>query len=103
MKIRVWLSYDLGVQGDYESLYSWLDGQKALECGDSIATFLWEDGENIKESIKKSLEARVEFKKNDRVYLIFKTEDTNNGSFIIGKRKSSRWDGYSSEFTEDDV
>ena len=77
MKIRVWLSYDLGIKGDYESLYSWLDKQKALECGDSIATFFWEDVENIK-------------------------EDNNTGSFIVGKRKAAPWDGYSSEFTEDD-
>ena len=102
MKIRVWLSYDLGVKGDYESLYSWLDEHEALECGDSIATFSWEDVENIKEDIKKSLEASVEFKKTDRVYLIFKKEDNYTGSFIIGKRKPAPWDGYSSEFTEDD-
>ncbi|MHB9292468.1 hypothetical protein Holit_01566 [Hollandina sp. SP2] len=39
MSTRVWLSYDLGIKGDYANLYIWLDEHKALECGDSIATF----------------------------------------------------------------
>jgi hypothetical protein len=36
---RYWLSFDLGLQGDYDSLYAWLDKQGAQECGDSVATF----------------------------------------------------------------
>lgn len=35
---RVWISYDLGVQADYDGLYQWLDEHKARECGDSVAT-----------------------------------------------------------------
>lgn len=27
----IWISYDLGVQGDYEGLYGWLDTHKARE------------------------------------------------------------------------
>ncbi|SFE71116.1 hypothetical protein [Thermoflexibacter ruber] len=38
-KKRVWISYDLGVIGDYESLYQWFDEQGAKECGLNIATF----------------------------------------------------------------
>ena len=30
----IWLSYDLGVDGDYENLYAWLDHKEAKECGD---------------------------------------------------------------------
>jgi hypothetical protein len=101
--VRVWLSYDLGVKGDYTNLYLWLDEHKALECGDSIATFSWDNNDDIKEGIKESLKSNIEFKKNDRVYLIFKKEAGNyTGSFIIGKRKPSPWKGCSSEFTEDD-
>jgi hypothetical protein len=37
---RYWLSFDLGVRGDYEALYEWLDALDAKECGDSVATFL---------------------------------------------------------------
>jgi hypothetical protein len=105
MGIRVWLSYDLGVRGDYESLYFWLDEHKALECGDSIATFFWESGnaENIKLEIQESLQNEINFKKTDRVYLVFQKENSNyTGSFIVGKRKSNPWEGYSRESTADD-
>ena len=31
----VWISYDLGIRGDYEGLYAWLDSHRAKECGDA--------------------------------------------------------------------
>ena len=31
----IWISYDLGVRGDYEGLYAWLDSHGAKECGDT--------------------------------------------------------------------
>jgi hypothetical protein len=31
---RYWISFDLGLQGDYEPLYEWLDRHEALECGE---------------------------------------------------------------------
>ena len=103
MGIRVWITFDLGVRGDYDGLYKWLDEQKALECVDSTATFFWDYSENMKTEIKESLQNSVEFKKTDRIYLIFQKPDNGyTGSFIIGKRKASRWEGYSVESTEDD-
>jgi hypothetical protein len=103
IKIRVWLSYDLGVRGDYTGIYKWLDEQQAVECGDSIATFLFDDNGDIKTAIKESLQEAVDFGKNDRVYLIFKNQRGNYiGSFIIGNRKSSPWEGYALVLTEDD-
>ena len=36
-KARFWLSYDLGINGDYDGLYRWLDRQGAKECGSSMA------------------------------------------------------------------
>jgi hypothetical protein len=42
MKQRIWLSFDLGIKGDYQSLYKWLDARKARECGDSVAYFTFE-------------------------------------------------------------
>jgi len=108
--MRVWLSYDLGVRGEYDSFYYWLDEHNALECGDSIATFLWDYNEefddisNLKKEIKESLQCDIKFKKTDRVYLIFQNERGHStGSFIIGKRKSSPWEGYSNVSSEDDV
>ena len=38
-KRRYWLSFDLGLQGQYDELYAWLDRLGARECGDAVATF----------------------------------------------------------------
>lgn len=37
VKSAIWLSYDLGVNGDYEGMYAWLDNHGAKECGGSVA------------------------------------------------------------------
>ena len=39
MESIVWMSYNLGVTGDYEGLYAWLDEHNAKECGNSVAWF----------------------------------------------------------------
>lgn len=44
-----------GVSGDYDGLYFWLDEYEVLECGDSIATFLWESAGDIKTEIPVEL------------------------------------------------
>ena len=36
-----WLSYDLGVGGDYDGLYAWLDDHNAKPCGQSVAFFAY--------------------------------------------------------------
>jgi hypothetical protein len=38
----VWMSFDLGVKGDYEGLYRWLDARQARACGDSVALFFFD-------------------------------------------------------------
>ena len=30
--MRIWLSFDLGISGDYEGMYAWLDDKNAQEC-----------------------------------------------------------------------
>lgn len=105
MKCRVWLSYDLGVKGDYENMYYWLDQREAKECGDSMATFLFQYSElnNIKSEVRSSLEEVVNFSRKDRVYLIYRNPDnTYSGNFIIGTRKSSPWEGASKTSSSDD-
>lgn len=37
--MRIWLSFDLGVSGDYEGMYAWLDDKRAKECGSSVASY----------------------------------------------------------------
>ena len=42
MHTVMWMSYDLGVKGDYEGLYAWLDDHDAKECGNSVAFLRYE-------------------------------------------------------------
>ena len=105
MKKAVWLSYDLGVRGDYTSLYEWLDNLNAKECGDSIAFFKYEvdSGEVLKNKIKKDLSNNVTLEKRDRIYIMYlDSKKKMKGSFIIGRRKSSPWEGYGSKRVEID-
>ena len=56
MEKAIWLSYDLGIQGDYESLYQWLDSQGAIERGDSVAFFkINSDGSPIPRPVKETV------------------------------------------------
>jgi len=101
----IWLCYDLGVKGDYSSLYSWLDNHNAVECGDSLASLEYEvsDEETLPGIVKNDLESNVTFGKSDRVYLVWKNKQgVNKGRFIIGKRKASPWQGYGASEVEDD-
>lgn len=101
MKKNVWMSYDLGVQGDYDHMYAWLDNHEALECGDSIAYFEYEIPYDMNDSdflkaIKNDLENTISFNPGNRVYVIryVPEENTYYGKFIIGRRKASPWEGY---------
>lgn len=84
-KKRYWLSFDLGLRGNYEELYIWLDNMKALECGENIATFVTD------KSVKQINEELAKFlKKSVRIYIIAKS----GGKFILGRRKRPSWAGY---------
>ena len=60
MKGTIWLSYDLGVSGDYEGIYAWLENHDAKECGSSVA-FLksYEFEGDLLESLKADIEEAV--------------------------------------------
>lgn len=96
MKVAVWLSYDLGVKGDYEGLYAWLDENHAKECGDSVAFFSYEYSESFLEDISKNLHNSMNLTKNTRIYIIYRNPKTKkvNGRFILGRRKAPPWVGY---------
>ncbi|MGC8552544.1 MAG: hypothetical protein ACP5O7_06710 [Phycisphaerae bacterium] len=108
MANRVWISYDLGVDGDYEGIYRWLDNQEAVECGDSCASLLWDKkhAANVEHSIVQDLKQSVKLRARDRIYLICKDPKKGYmGKFIFGKRKKSApWIGYatSGEHTVDE-
>jgi len=96
-KKGIWISYDLGLKGDYTGLYTWLDTLQAKECGDSFAFFQMEDNGDLKQIIKKEIENNVNINKSDRIYIIYLNEKTGKttGSFICGGRKRAPWEGYS--------
>lgn len=105
MKKKIWMTYDLGVGGDYSGLYEWLDDHNAKECGDSNAFVEIECPNNIDSDdklssfIKEDLGEKVKIMPSNRIYVIWKTLDQERqgnmtGRFIYGKRKANPWEGY---------
>ena len=86
--MRYWLSFDLGLHGDYDVLYGWLDKQGALECGDSMGTFR---SEKSRDQLTKELKSLLDEKKNPRIYIV----SMKSGKFVLGRRKvRAPWTGY---------
>ena len=95
MKHFVWISFDLGIKGDYEGLYTWLDTHGAKECGDSLACFWYQHRGDLMENIKDDLKASVELdEKKNRIYVIRLVEGKMKGKFIFGRRRSAPWAGH---------
>lgn len=98
----IWLSFDLGVAGDYPGLYKWLDEHDAVECGDSVAFFFYsidrEKENDIIEKVKADLKDSVVFRPGDRLYVVYRERTVSGckvrGDFMLGKRKASPWEGY---------
>lgn len=99
------LNYDLGLKGDYTSLYTFLDNAKALEIGNCNAAFAMEfskdDFDAIYEELKEKLSENINFEKTDRLYMIV-TDSSNimKGKFLFGGRKRAVWEGYGMKKTE---
>jgi len=86
---RYWISFDLGLQGDYQPLYEWLDRNEALECGDNLATIV---SQKTREQIAKQVSTLLSNEKKARIYIISMEK---GGKFLLGKRKQSPpWKGY---------
>jgi len=94
---RIWLSYDLGVGGDYDGLYCWLDEHEAKECGDNLATLKFDYELDLVTDIQNELSESVEITKKDRFYMIFRDDnDQVRGKFLFNiKRKRAPWLGLS--------
>lgn len=94
-EIMVWFSYDLGIDGDYESLYYWLDLHKAKECGDNTSVIIYEDNGDIADKIRQDIENSMNLRRKDRIYIIYKDMDGKiRGKFLFGNRKRAPWAGY---------
>jgi hypothetical protein len=92
----IWISYDLGVRGDYESLYSWLDTHGAKECGDSLAVLAYRHEGSLTDRLKTDLKKHITIDKRTRVYVIYRDQATgkNKGRFVFGGRRAAIWTGY---------
>jgi hypothetical protein len=97
MSARIWLSYDLGVDGDYEGMYHLLDNLHAVECGDSCASIQVDTPakKDVFEQIKRQIRAAMKIRPRDRIYVIGRDAAGKwVGRFVFGSRKSSPWVGY---------
>ena len=107
-KESVWLSFDLGVKGDYEGLYAFLDSWKARECGQSVAALVFQFKDDLLEELKAAIEKAVEIDSRSRIYVVRTVSKEGRiyagGRFLIGHRKASPWQGYAStgEGTKDE-
>jgi hypothetical protein len=95
----IWLSYDLGVEGDYEGLYEWLAKHDARECGDSVAWFEYRYRASLVPELRAELTKEVTVGRRTRFYAIYSEDGRIRGKFILGGRRRAPWEGYS---TDDD-
>ena len=104
MKKQIWITFDLGVRGDYEGIYEFLDTQGAKECGDSAAVLRYEFQNDLISELSEQLSKAVTFNRKSRVYAVFPDENGKyKGRFIVGRRKQPPWTGYAtSESDEED-
>jgi len=96
MKSAIWISFDLGVQADYEGMYAWLDNHKAKECGDSLAFLNYEYTGSLLKKLTADIRKSVKTTKRTRIYVIYRDPETKKmkGNFILGGRKAPAWSGF---------
>lgn len=94
MKTTVWISYDLGVNGDYEGLYSWLDDHGAKECGTSVAYLTYKHPGDLMATLKDDIKDMVSLDKRSRIYVVRKDGERIRGSYLVGRRRAAPWEGY---------
>ena|SRR5437762_3075195 len=96
MKSTIWISYDLGVRGDYESLYTWLDSHKAKECGDSLAVLTYEYQGELLKTLKTGLRKAITVDKRTRIYVVHRDKASTKvkGDFLFGGRRVPPWTGF---------
>ncbi len=94
----VWITFDLGVHGDYKGLYAWLDAHEANGCGESVAVLTYRCEGSIPDRIREELRKRIGIDDQTSVYVIYRdpTTNENRGAFIFGERKAPVWNGCSS-------
>src|SRR5947208_2669824 len=103
MRHRIWVAFDLGVRGDFEGMYQFLDAQGAKECGDSMGTFWFEYQGDFLRELLKQIKRSVELNNRSRIYVLYPGPDGKyTGKFLVGRRKSPPWAGHAPS-QEDEV
>jgi hypothetical protein len=104
MKCAIWISFDLGVKGDYEGMYMLLDSLEAKECGDSAAFFNFNYEGDLVSALKGAIDEHVTLDRRSRIYAVFPGEDGKyKGRFLVGRRKRPAWAGYAAQdYQEED-
>jgi len=103
-KKGIWLSYDLIDSNNYQGLYTWLDNNQAIECGNSIAYIKeYEYDKTFCTQLKDDLLNIAKLSKDDRIYVIYRDDDQVFGKFILGKKKKTYpWTGYAEDTNAED-
>jgi len=102
MKTLIWISYDLGVRGDYEGIYTFLDTYDARECDDSIAVLSFEYEDDLIAELKAEIQKYVDLQPRSRVYVFSRDDKRYKGRFIFGRRKRAPWAGYAGRESEEE-
>jgi hypothetical protein len=94
----VWITFDLGNDGDYKGLYAWLDAHDANGCGESVAVLTYHCDGSIPDGIRDELKLSIGVDADTCVYVIYRDAATNEnrGAFIFGERRVPVWNGHAS-------
>ncbi len=85
---RYFLSFDLGLMGDYNRLYRWLDSHGAIECCSGLATLT---STKTRDGLATEVRRVLRGVPKARAYII---SLTHGGRFIVGTRKAAPWEGF---------
>ena len=91
-KNMIWLSYDLGISGDYESMYAWLDDQGAKECNSSLAFFRYSYEDDLLESLEQEIRNAININKRSRIYVVFREDGKNQRTLSNWKSEKCTMD-----------
>jgi hypothetical protein len=95
----------MGIPGDYEALYTWLDLHDAKVCGRSLAFLNYSYEGDLKRELTDELRRALEFTRKACIYIVYTDPEDKQlkGTFIIGRRRSTPWHGYAELAVQDDV
>jgi len=86
--IRYWISFDLGLMGNYSRVYEWLDSLDAQECGPGLATIT---SSKTRDQLAAEIQRLLKGASRARAYVISMKQ---GGRFVAGGRKAAPWEGF---------